>query len=227
MRTLTYMTAVALLSLVFSGCAEGGPTPSYPFSFNAYADGQPLQGVQIIAAGDPLGTTDETGNLMVTLTGPEGAAVPLTVRCPDGYRSPAGQRPLRLQRFTALVAGTEENAISRQIDCPPSERNAAVVVRASGFADLPVTIRGREVARTDASGVAHFSTPLAPNGQLRLIIDTSSRPELRPQNPESTIRMPDRDEIFMIDQVLELAEEPRRRRRRSRPASGPALPTRI
>jgi hypothetical protein len=225
MRSLTSILLITAITLF--GCEDTGPTTNYPFSFTAYADGQPLSDVQILAAGDPLGNTDSEGNLLVTLTGPEGASVPLSVRCPEGYRSPAGQRPLRLQRFTSLTQGAAENAISRRIDCPPAERNAAIILRASGMADLPITIRGREVARTDASGVAHFSMRMAPNGQIRLIIDTASRPEIRPQNPEATLRMPDRDEIFIVDQTLEVAEEPRRRRRRSRPTAGPSLPTRL
>lgn len=223
MRTLSPWL---VMSLLLSACAEPPPPPEHHFVIQALSDGVAVPGATVITNGQRSGDTDENGELRVGLTGPNGALVSLAVECPEGFRSPADLRPLRLQTFEGLSPDQERQVIRRAVTCLPTERAAAIVVRTVGFADLPVTIRGREVARTDASGSAHFSLRLPPNRSVRIRIDTSARPELRPQSPESTIQMPDRDELFILDQPFELQDAPRRQRRRRAP-SGPNLPVRI
>ena len=223
MRSLNVVLGVGLL---ITACAEPPPPPEHHFVIRALSDGVPVPGATVITNGQRSGETDEDGEVRVGLTGPNGALVSLDVECPDGFRSPTDVRPLRLQTFEGLSPEHEQQVIRRTVTCLPTERGAAFVVRTVGFTDLPILIRGREVARTDASGAAHFSLRLRPNRSVRVRIDTSARPELRPQNPESTVQMPDRDELFILDQPFELQDAPRRPRRRRAP-SGPNLPVRI
>ncbi len=222
MRTLIIALAV---SMGMVACANPPPPLEHHFIIVALSDGEPLSGVTIITNGERSGETDERGELHVGLTGPNGATVPLAVECPDAYRSPSDVRPLRLQSFQQLEPADDSPMIRRTVFCLPTERNAAIVVRTDGLADLPISIRGREVARTDQSGIAHFSLRLRPNRSVRVRLDTSSRPDVRPQRPESTLRMPDRDEVFIIVQPFGVEDAPRQRRRR-RP-TGPRLPVRI
>ena len=222
MRTLSMAIALAVALLA---CADPPPPPEHRFVVIALSDGEPVRGVTVVTNGERAGETDEDGELELTLVGPNGATISLVVECPDGYRSPADLRPLRLHSFRHLEAEEPSVGIRRSVSCLPTERRAAFVVRTPGLADLPITIRDREVARTDASGVAHFSLRLRPNQRVRVQLNTSSRDDIRPQNPESTFRMPDRDEIFVIDQPFEVEQAPRQRRRR-RP-TGPRLPVRI
>jgi len=213
------------LTLGIVACADPEPPQEHRFIVVALSDGEPVAGVAVITGGERAGETDEHGELDITLTGRDGAAVPLVVECPEGYRSPVDLRPLRLQSFRHLETSDGSRGIRRTVSCLPTERRAAIVVRAAGQVDLPIMIRGREVARTDASGVAHFSLRLRPNRSVRVQLDTSTRGDLRPHSPESTLRMPDRDEIFVIDQPFEVEEAPRQRRRRR--STGPRLPVRI
>ena len=215
-----------MVGLPLAACSEPPPPPEHHFVIRALSDGVAVEGATVITNGQRSGETNAEGEVRVGLTGPNGALVSLAVECPEGFRSPADLRPLRLQTFEGLSSDQERQVIRRTVTCLPTERAAAVVVRTVGFPGLPIIIRGREVARTDASGAAHFSLRLPPNRSVRIRIDTSARPELRPQNPESTIQMPDRDELFILDQPFELQDAPRRNRRRRAP-SGPNLPVRI
>lgn len=229
--------AALALALALGAC-ESPPEPaSFPVTFTANA-GDPLAGVDIsIEGGKHLGQTGANGTLHVTLTGREGTAVPFRVQCPDGYRAPAQMPVLRLRRFTGLDPATAARGIEVSIDCPPAERMAALVVRA-GHADLPVLAQGREVARTNAAGVAHALLELPPASTFRVVVDTTAAPDLRPQNPETTLTLHDADEIFVIDPGFQVAKvepppEPRRRpkrrarKRRKKKPEGPRLPIKL
>jgi hypothetical protein len=84
-------------------------------------------------------------------------------------------------------------------------------VRARGGADLPVKHLGREIARTDAEGVAHALLKVAPTEQVTLVLDTSdpAHERLRPKNPEYTLVMRARDEVAVFDQTFTLQPLPR------------------
>jgi hypothetical protein len=65
---------------------------------------------------------------------------------------------------------------------------------------LPVTYRGREIARTDASGAAHVLLKSAPKEPVTLVLDTSGETQLRPKNPELNLEMPFEDKLVVFDQ---------------------------
>jgi hypothetical protein len=118
-------------------------------------------------------------------------------------------------------------------------RHGVVVVRAGGTgaasrAGLPVMVEGREVAQTDACGVAHVSLDMAPGQSFRVLLATATAsPMLRPQDPQLTFVFPDSDEIFAFDQNFseEAPPAPERHTHRRRPpptTAGPVLiPVRI
>lgn len=216
-RTAARLGLVALAAL--AACAAEPPTPTFPITFIARAD-RPLAGVSVaIEGGRPLGTTGPDGLLRVALSGREGTTVPFRVACPAGYRAPREMPVLTLRSFVGIDPSAAARGIQVSIDCPPAERKAALVLRA-GQPGLPVLARGREVARTDADGVAHALVVLPPNSTFRVVVDTSSRPDLRPESPATTLAVADSDEIFVIDQGFAVeakpAEPPPRRRRQRR-----------
>src|SRR5207247_1568943 len=96
-------------------------------------------------------TTDVEGMGKIQLAGNEGDIFDIAVACPEGFRSPAKPVHVVLHRL-AEADKTPEYAVS----CPPTTRTVVVAVRADNGANLPVRYLGREVARTDSSGVAHF-----------------------------------------------------------------------
>jgi hypothetical protein len=224
--------AVALSGLLaLVACAAEPPNPTFPVTFVARAD-RPLAGVAIaIEGGARLGTTGDDGILRVTLSGREGTMVPFRVACPDGYRAPRAMPAMTLRRFVGFDPAAAARGIRVSIECLPSERMAALVLRA-GQPGLPVLARGREVARTDADGVAHALVVLPPNSTFRVVVDTSQRPDLRPESPATTLAVADSDEIFVIDQdfAVELparppAPPPRRRHRHKKPPASPPVET--
>lgn len=190
---------IILLALA-AACESEPERTRFSVTFTVNPD-EPLAGVTVsLDGGKTLGTTGKDGALRVTLSGREGTTVPFRVKCPDGYRQPASMPVLTLRRFKGLdpaAAGIKVN-----IQCPPAERLAALVLKA-GKADLPVLAQGREVARTDADGVAHAVMSMPPNSTFRVVIDTSQNPALHPQSPATTLTVADADEIFLIDQQFQ------------------------
>lgn len=233
MRDALKRTLAAALVLGGSlGCSEPPPEPvAYPFTFTATSDGQPLEGVSVTLNEGTLGTTNGEGILRSNLTGPEGAPVSLNAICPEGHRSPDQAQVHTLRRVVSLDPATQAQGIQVSFDCPPEHREAVVIVRTHDQTGLPIYVDGREVARTDESGVAHVHMPqMAPRTGFQVRIATAAINErLRPREPSQTYTVPDHDEVFVFDQRFEEEAPPRRRRRRRRRRPEPEvrLPIRI
>lgn len=224
------LLGLALACATSGGCEDERPTPTHRVTFTARSDDEPLAGVQVVADGRPLGETGQDGTLRVDLRGREGQAVAVSAQCPAGHRAPDQLPLLTLRSFRGLDPAAAERGIEMTIACPPAERTAAVVIRTGDEGgDLPVVMGGREVTRTDASGVAHLVMEVRPHTTFRLQIDTSERENLQPQSPGATFTVPDDDQIFLYDQPFQVKRTRRRwrpRRRQPEPAT-PMLPMRI
>jgi hypothetical protein len=223
------LVAGLCLVLGLCGCEEPPPPTPYPVTFLAVADpGEALAGVTI-AAGGMNAVTDATGMLSVELQGPEGSTVPITATCPEGHRLAVAPAPLVLRRVIDLTTGMTA-ALQVSIACPPMSRHGVVVVRASGEGSregIPVMIDGREVARTDRSGVAHVALEMAPGSAIQVQLATSTvMPLLRPADPSMPFTFRDADDIFVFDREFESEEPPAAPRRRGRRrAAAPSAPT--
>jgi hypothetical protein len=198
--------ALVAAAAALAACGSPPPPPVFHVTFTALSDTMPLAGVQITREGRPLGTTDAAGRLEVRLTGQEGMAVGYRAECPAGYRTPPTPPPLVLRQFRSVAVPGQPAAPPRGIEvtlqCPPTQRYAAVIVRAGGFAGIPVVMSGREVTRTDASGAAHFTLPLAPNTSFAVGLDTSANPNLKPASPTASFTIGDADDILVFDPPL-------------------------
>lgn len=216
MRQLIVLAlASASLSLITSCNDEPAPPPRYPFTFSAHADGRPLEGVEIMVNERSVGRTNAEGVLRVDLSGPEGAPVRLSAICPEGHRRTDPQT-MPLRRVQSLDPAAAARGMEVVFPCPPQRRNAVVVVRTHERGDIPVLLDGREVARTDASGAAHVHVAMEPGTTFTVLLDTRNHERLRPSSPSQAFTVPDRDEVFVLDQRFE-EEQPRRVRRVSRP----------
>lgn len=226
-----------LLAVALLACGDPPPPPRFPVTFEAVSDpGSPLAGVAITANGTPVGSTGPDGSLRVELTGPEGSPVRIGATCPSGYRSPANLPTIALRPVVGLDPATVHRGLLVSIACPPTHRHGVVVVRAAGDQpqpNLPVLVDGREVARTDSSGVAHVALYMQPGTSFQVLLDTAAMPMLRPQNPRMSFAFPDSDEIFIFNQSFEVEQPPVRRPVRRQPAKQPppipqpVLPVRI
>jgi hypothetical protein len=200
--------------------------------------GVPLAGVQISANGSPVpGTTGADGVLRIELSGAEGSSVAVSATCPAGHREPDPIAPLILRRVIDLATGGAA-ALQVSVTCRPLSRHGVVIVRAGGEGPregIPVLLDGREVSRTDRSGVAHVALDLPPGTAFSVQLATATvAPMLRPTDPTMPFTVPDHDEIFIFDRPFDTEvppPAPRRRARRratSAPTTGPVhIPTRL
>lgn len=210
--------ALSLLGLVL-GCANAAPPPLYPITLRVVSDNHPLPGAAIVINGRELGATDAQGLFRMETVGLEGSSVEVTVRCPNGFRSPPQPLAVVLRSIRQLDQSQRGQGIETTAQCPPSQRIAAVVVRSRP--NLPVIYDNREITRTDLQGVAHMIFRVSVGDTLRLRLNTNEQPFLRPANPELVVHTNDTDNVYVSAQNFEEAAVPRPPRVRSAPRIGP------
>ncbi len=201
-RALALTAVSAALGAGVVACGDPPPPPQFRVSFTALADAAPLAGVEIDIAARPLGLTGPGGVLRANLRGREGAVVGYSVKCPAGYRNPEDPPPLTLRQFRGLDPAAAARGVEITVQCRPSDRLAAVVVRAGGLANIPVLMQGQPVALTDSSGVAHLMLKLPPNTSFTMALDTSANPRIVPASPSQPFVVPDADEVLVFDAPL-------------------------
>lgn len=234
---------IAALAVAALACGSNAPSQQeYRTVVRATVDERdPLQGVQIEIRGRAVGATDAAGELTLTLRGSDGLRVPISATCPMGYRLQTPPRALILRRVLELDPEGGTAPLRIAVSCAPTRRRAVLLVRAGTTGGLPITIDERPAGATTATGVAHLLLSAPPGKRIEVRLDTSSRADLRPQNPSRVFVFPDASDVFVFDQVFEagptrnadVAEpRPRRRPRRQRaeeprPEPRPQLPTKI
>lgn len=187
--------------------------PAVEVVFAVQSDpGLPLSKVHVFVDGQAVGQTDANGLVRTNIDGKQVRRFKVEHDCPDGHLAPAAPKFVRLRSFDP-VADTQSEALRITLKCQPEERQAVFIVRANNGADLPVLLNGQTVARTNPSGVAHFSASAPPGTDFIVELDTGSRPQLIPQRPKHWRTLPDADEIFVVNQSFELRKTPRRRGR--------------
>lgn len=202
-----------MTAALFASCGGTQAPTLYPITLRVVSDNRPLPGAQILLRDRELGSTDAAGNFRMQTPGVEGTTVDLTVRCPNGFTSPAQPIAVVLRSTIALDRTQQAAGIETTAQCPPTHRIAAVVVRTPNRGNLPILHNGREITRTDLQGVAHMIFRVTPREAVTLRIDTSGQPNLRPQNPLLTINTREGDEVYVASQNFE-EEIPRPVRRR-------------
>lgn len=189
---------LARVLLLCSACATPTQTQLRKFALEVHVESDPgvaLDGARILYGNQERGRTGSDGKLRVELTGREGETTGLRVICPEEYRSPEGPVSVALRTLVSTAALPRYHVM-----CPPKLRSLVVAVRTQRANALPVTYRGREIARTDESGAAHVLLKAPPKEQVTLVLDTSGDKQLRPKNPELTLEMPFEDKLVVFDQ---------------------------
>lgn len=213
--------SIALASLLlFAGCTEASARAArHALAVRVESDpGAPLANVTISRDGRPLGKTNESGVLSLALSGEPGDTVPLTVTCPAGYRSPREPLSVLLRPLAKGSDSPEYRAV-----CRPELRSLVISVRAQNGPGLPLKYLGKEIARTDAQGAAHALLKVAPGETVNLVLDTSegAAQQLRPQNPELRVTVPERDDIVVFDQNFTAPKAPPAKRAKKAEPVGP------
>ncbi len=202
------------------GCGEPEPDPLHVITFAAFADpGEPVAGATVMTRNDQvLGTTDASGTLRIQLRAPFGTTIPITATCPAGHRAPQVVPNITFHPVRTLDPAIAARGIEHSIQCLPEQRDAVVIVRATGaqqIVGIPILLDGREVARTDEAGVAHIAVSKAPNSSFRLELAAGSiSPFLQPQQPARDFTIQDEDLFLPFDQPFTYSEPAPVRRRR-------------
>lgn len=203
------------LSAGTTGCETERVTAPYEFTLRVLSDPEePLAGANASHGARALGTTDARGLLAVHAQGKEGERLAIDVACPEGYRSPEVPLAVTLRK-AAPGKGPEY-----EVRCPPLRRKLVIAVRAERGANLPIRYLNREVGRTDHAGAALVMLESFTDDTLELTLDTSDEPRLLPRSPSTRFRMPDHDELVVLNQRFELEPQVVQRVRR-RKATGP------
>lgn len=189
--------SAALVALASTSChALQAPPPLPPQQVLvrvSTGDGEPLRGVAVKTSAGPQGVTDERGVVTLAIDGEEGAKVDLAIACPAGFATAA---------TTRLTLRRADRPPLFEIPCKPYEHAVVIAFKTSGAAGIPISYLGAELTRTDAAGYALVELEPKVGESLKFTFDTSDPKlkHLRPQNPEVTIRVPDGDETFTIEQ---------------------------
>ena len=199
------------------GCQNGerGHRP-IPISFAVESDpGVRLSDAEVVIDGRPIGVTGADGLLQAEVHGGRDRSLQIEHRCPPGHFQPSKPKRFRL-RPVDDVRGAGPVAVQVTLQCRPEQRLAVFVIKAPNGSHLPVKLDGRLVARTNASGVAHFFVSGPPGTEHAIELDTSERPRLLPRSPTQHFTLPDAHEVFVVDQAFEMEKEVYRRRSRRR-----------
>lgn len=204
---------VTVLSVAALASCERPPNAARPFAviFVVESDpGVPLRRTHVSVDGDSVGESDSNGLVRTKIHGVPGQRLRIKHDCPGGYDAPSEPKILRLRRFQG-IDGSDPAALEITLRCEPRKRLAAFIVRAQNGPDLPILLNGERAARTNGSGVAHFSTRGATGTDYTVELDTRVHPQLLPQFPTHLFTQPDADEIFVLNQSFELKSERRPR----------------
>ena len=213
--SVTACLIVALSAVALTSC-EGLPNALRPSAVVFVIESDPgvrLPRTHVFVDGKRVGESDSAGLLRTQIYGQPGQRLGIEHDCPDGYEAPSEPKILRLRKFEG-VDRSGPLAMEITLRCRPMKRLAAVIVRAKNGSGLPVLLDGQSVARTNGSGVAHFSIRGAAGTEYAVKLDTGERPWLLPQFPTQLITLPDADEIFVVNQSFDVRKEPGHRGRR-------------
>ncbi|HEU4580318.1 MAG TPA: hypothetical protein VFS67_18810 [Polyangiaceae bacterium] len=189
-----------------AACADAAiPDPAASYALTLSATGEehdPLSGVRVFAGDELLGATEEDGNLQLELQGVEGERVPLRIECPESFRSPP--QPLVVGLWQP---GPGSPAPTFEVECVPFVHSYVVGISAENGAHLPISYLNEPVGETDDFGVAHVVLRAPSQEQVSLTLDTSERPELRPQSPSLAFVAGESSELVLLQ--VKFVEPPR------------------
>ena len=213
---LIFCAAVTVTSSASFGCHEAASTPpSVPIVVSVEADpGVYLSGVPVRVDGELLGRSDSDGQLRTELRGHAGRLFRLEHDCPEGHKALQDTAELRLRRY---ADSRRAPPIEVKLTCRPEARLAVFVVRAANGPDLPVLLNGEVVARTNETGVAHFSELVPAGTEMLVQLDAREHPSLHPNTSSHLVTLPDFDELFLITRSFEKTGKSGQAPRRARP----------
>lgn len=210
----TILCTVGLLLPLACVAATGSSQPvDIVVSVTADSD-VPLGGVPVRVDGEVAGQTSVDGLLRISVSSSLRREVRLEPVCPDGYLQPDEPSILRLRSYGREDAGS---SLELELICRPALRSAVFIVLAVEGPRVVIRLDGEVVAHTNDDGVAHFARSARAGTKYLLELDASEHPGLLPRSTAHRFELPERNEIFVVEQKFELHREVRKSRAPRRP----------
>jgi len=221
----SWLRRLSMLGLTLCVIACGAPaqTPARLTILVTDQDQTPVPGAEVSLNGQARGVSDAAGQVSIQLPNAEGTSVKVALSCPVGFKDQTGPVSFALRHSSSLDGSRNSPAQRQRVICEPTERSLVLVVNAPNEAGIPVLVDGAPRAVTNSTSIAHLLLQGEPGTSHQMMLDTSLRPELRPQNPSRSFSIGTEDEILTFDQQFK-TERRRAPRRKSSPA---ALPYKI
>lgn len=161
-------------------------------------EGEPMPGLPVAVSGAGSRVTDPQGRVRMRIEGREGTQLTIAVAAPRGYRVDPATTQVVLRRLVR-VDGRSRHILplEQTVRLIPVERKYAILVRA-GIAGLPIEAFGLAKGVTNSAGVAMFTYVGTPGDELKVRISTVDHPELRPQNPLSTVVLGAKSDAYVV-----------------------------
>lgn len=178
---------LSLMVLAACGSAEHADVLGiFPVTFRVSTEETPLAGTTIELDGEALGLTDEAGLLKAGIRSHEGEVLKLTIRCPANYALQDAPKSLLIRRVQGLTRADKDLGLVTRIRCAPNLKEQVVILRTKGAhtAGLPVYLAGNAVGHLSLDGVLHMLIKARPGEALTAMVDTQSRPRMRPPSPQ-------------------------------------------
>lgn len=199
--------------IVMVACAgSGAATVNRELHVRVRTDSEaPVPDAIVMLDATTRGVTDAGGSLRTMVSGAPGQRARIDVACPTGFRTRADGIDVVLRRADGDL--DTPAAMTLDVQCLPIMRRGVLVVRAPGGTSLPILINGERTGEVGVAGLAHVPLSLLPGTNLRVMLDTSAAPKLRPANPTQQFSIDDRDAVLAFDQAF-VSVTPKRRPRR-------------
>ncbi len=217
---------LALGVVLSSACAadEGEARQGFSLSFKASERDQPLPGVRIKLADEALGETDDEGLLNVVIRAHEGDILAVDAECPERFSLVEAPATVLVHRVNTLgnAAGAEDRGLRTVVRCEPKLWEQLIIVRTEGASvgGLPVRLNGAEVGRLGAGGTTHLVVRGVEQRPWVITLNTDSRPDLIPQNPQLSASIDRTQTVIQLRQqfsVERVKKKVRKVRRIERP----------
>jgi hypothetical protein len=244
----TLLVALAA-SITLLACGEGDKPkqPSiYKFPMEVSAtdtNGEPVAGAKVIVDGSPVGFTDRDGLFQAAFTERKGAEVTVSVEPPEGYKLTNEATTTQKMSITENVTGEgmSKVPVSLQAQMASTKENYLLWVDLQcdedalddgQCTDVPVSVDGEEVARTNEQGIAHIAVSRVPGSAMTVEVDTPEYEgddedeawKMEPADPDWALDLGTESEVLVIEQrftdpaAAERAEARARRAARRRAA---------
>ena len=159
------------------------------------------------------------------MPGVEGQRVDLVATCPERFSGPRERPAFLLKHARDAEGNVSDKPIEVSLTCDAKDHVALVAVQ-TGQAGLPIMLHGQVLAQTSELGTAHVMLREPVGKTFQLLLDTSGKPELRPESPTRTFAVTQKDAFSVWDQPFELEKKSTasetRKKRKARAASSAA-----